>query len=247
MIRMLLQSAVLAGTVLMLALPALRSNQRGWIVGAAVLAFLYSVAIFVPIAYPHLVPVLGKNWNWTGKLVSIATTAVMMVLLLAYGGFRARDLGLTFGQAPDTGRAILFGIVPFLILVGCLAWQMSPHSPWPDQETLAYQASLPGLDEEFFFRGVLLAIFDRMFPAKRTVLGARMGYGALAISITFGVGHAVLLDKALHPHFYVVEGLFAGITGLMLVWIRARTQSLVLPVLTHNAVNLINYIVPAVF
>jgi len=247
MIRMLLQSAVLAGTVLMLALPALRSNQRGWIAGAAALTFLYSVAIFIPIAFPHLLPFLGREWNWTGKLVSIATTTVVTVLLLAFAGFRAHDLGLTFAQAPGTGRAILFGIIPFLILVGYLVWQMSPHSPWPNRETFAYQASLPGLDEEFFFRGVLLAIFDRMFPPKRTVLGARMGYGALAISIVFGIGHALLLDKALHPHFYVVEGLFAGITGLMLVWIRARTQSLVLPVLTHNAVNLLNYIVPALF
>jgi len=247
MIRMLLQSAVLAGMVLILALPALRSSQRGWIAGAGALAFLYSIAIFIPIAFPHLLPVLGKEWNWTGKLVSIATTTVMTIVLLAFAGFRARDLGLTFAQAPGTGRAMLFGVIPFLMLVGYLVWQMSPHNPWPGRETLAYQASLPGLDEEFFFRGVLLAIFDRMFPAKRTVLGARMGYGALAISIVFGVGHAVLLDKALHPHFFIAEGIFAGIIGLMLVWIRARTQSLVLPVLTHNAVNLINYIIPAVF
>ncbi len=247
MIRMLLQAAVLAGTVLVLALPALRSSQRRWIAGAAALAFLYTVAIFIPITYPHLLPVLGNQWNWSGKLLSIATTAVVSVLLLAFGGFRARDLGLTFHQAPGTGRAILFGIVPFLILVGYLVWKMSPPSPAPGPETLGYQASLPGLDEEFFFRGVLLAIFDRMFPPKWTVLGARLGYGALAISIVFGVGHVFVLDKALQPHVFIAEGIFATIMGLVLVWIRARTQSLVLPVLTHNAVNLLNYFVPALF
>ncbi len=247
MIRMLLQAAVLAGTVLVLALPALRGKQRGWIAGAAALAFLYSVAIFLPVAYPHLLPHLGKEWNWAGKLFSIVTTTIVTVLLLVFAGFRARDFGLTFVQAPGTGRAILFGIIPFLILVGVLVWQMSPPGPWPGRETLAYQASLPGLDEEFFFRGILLAVFDRMFPTKWDVLGARIGYGALAISIVFGIGHAVLLDKALHPHFFVAEGIFAGVIGLMLVWVRARAQSLVLPVLAHNAVNLLNYTVPALF
>ena len=246
MIRMLLQSSVLAGVVLVLALPAMGSRNRGWILASALIAFVYSVAIFLPIAFPHLLPVLGHEWNWTGKLVSIAATSLMVALLLAFAGFRAADFGLTLRQAPGTGKAIVFAIVPFLILIGALVWKMSPHGSWPNAETLGYQASLPGIDEEFFFRGLLLAVFDRMFPAKGNVLGAKMGYGAIAISIAFGLGHAILFDKSLNVHFEIIEGVFAGVTGFVLVWIRARTQSLVLPILTHNAVNLLNFLVPAV-
>lgn len=246
MIRMLVQSSVLAGTVLVLALPALAGKMRGWILASALIAFVYSVAIFIPVTFPHLLPALGHQWNWSGKLVSIAATTVMALLLLAFAGFRVADFGLTLRQAPGTGKAIVFVIVPFLILIGLLVWKMSSHGTWPDAETLGYQASLPGLDEEFFFRGLLLAVFDRMFPAKGNILGAKMGYGAIAVSIAFGLGHAILFDKSLSVHFEVLEGVFAGVTGLVLVWIRARTQSLVLPILTHNAVNLLNFLVPAV-
>ncbi|HEX3808919.1 MAG TPA: CPBP family intramembrane glutamic endopeptidase [Rhizomicrobium sp.] len=244
MIQMFLEAGMVAGIYLLLALPALGGKQRGWIAAVAIFSFLSTVAVSLPVTWPHAFPAIGKDWNWDGKLCSIAFTTVAAIVLMVFAGFRRTDFGLTFKQAPGTGRAILFGIVPFLIFDAAIVWAIAPHEA-VSPETLAFQGTLPGLDEEFLFRGVMLALFDRMFSAKASILGARMGYGALVVSIVFGLVHAVRIDANFAIHTYVMQGVFAGITGLVLVWIRTRTQSLVVPVLTHNALNLINNILPA--
>lgn len=247
MIRMLLESGIVAGAFLVLALPTFGGKQRGWIVAVTALGFLSTVASALPIAWPQVFPETARQWNWAGKTVSIVFTAIVAILLIAFAGFRRTDFGLTFVQAPHTGRAIAFAILPFLVIAGVLVWLMSPPTPWPSNETLAFQATLPGLDEEFLFRGLMLALFDRMFPAKANVLNARLGYGAIVVSIVFGLVHAVRIDAHLHAQLFIMQGVFAGVIGFVLVWIRARTQSLALPILTHNAFNLLNYVVPAIF
>jgi hypothetical protein len=50
-------------------------------------------------------------------------------------------------------------------------------------ETIAFQLSLPGLEEEPFYRGVLLLALDRAFAGRIRALGvewgsSRCGYGS---------------------------------------------------------------------
>ena len=90
----------------------------------------------------------------------------------------------------------------------------------------------------------MLAIFNRMFQARMRLLGADIGYGALAISVAFGVVHGVGFDEHLKLQ---VSWLLIGVTGAIgffLAWLRARTQGLALPVVLHNVTNLILESVP---
>jgi len=95
-------------------------------------------------------------------------------------------------------------------------------------ETWLYQASLPGLVEECLFRGVLLALLDRAFSARRRLAGADFGYGALVVTALFGLLHGVRFGSLL--------GVWPP--ALLCLWLRARTGSLVMPVLGHNLWNL---------
>jgi len=114
----------------------------------------------------------------------------------------------------------------------------------PKLETLLFEATLPGLAEELVWRGLLLALFDRMFSGRVTILGAALGYGAIVTSLVFGFVHSVQFDSKLVLHTALDNGAFAAATGLVLVWIRARSKSLVFPVLVHNATNLILESIP---
>lgn len=242
--RLMMEAGMVGALYLLFALPALFTRRRIWILVVGLLGLLSTIAVFLPIDWPHLLPAIGKDWNWTGKLVSIAFTSIAATALVLFGAFRFKDFGLRFAQDIRPSRIILFAILPYLIFDGTIVWFMAPHQV-PSVETLLYQATLPGIDEEFFFRGVMLAIFDRMFPAKLKLGGAPLGYGAIAVTIVFGAVHTVQFDKSLHLQLAILPGLFATITGFFLVWLRARTGSLALPIVTHNALNLINNILPA--
>ena len=117
----------------------------------------------------------------------------------------------------------------------------------PSLETVLYQATMPGLAEELSIRGVQFAIFDRILIFRFRLIGAEIGYGAIATSIWFGLGHAISLDAA--PDWQSGLAAFAttGAIGFLLAWFRARTGSLVVPVVVHNITNLILESVPRLF
>src|SRR5690606_41212166 len=60
-----------------------------------------------------------------------------------------------------------------------------------DADTLAFQLTMPGLDEELFYRGVLLLMLNEAFGRPLRVLGAPMGWGALLTCLAFGLVQAL--------------------------------------------------------
>lgn len=230
--------------LLLLALPALRAprNTR-WIALALGISVADSVATLLPFIYhPLLIP--HMHYNWTGKLIDIAVMVTIMLALVMSGSFKRTDFAFTLKQAPGTGRGLLLVALPFLAVVALLAATLFGNPKPPSAETVFFEATLPGLAEELVWRGLLLALFDRMFSGRVTILDAALGYGAIATSLVFGFVHSVQFNSKLVLHTALDNGAFAAVTGLVLVWIRARTKSLVFPVLTHNATNLILESVP---
>jgi len=230
--------------LLLLALPALRAPRNArWIALAIGVSIADSVATLLPLIDGRLW-IAHLHYNWSGKLIDIAVMITLMLVLVTLGPFKRADFAFTLKQAPGTRRGLLMVAVPFLILIAVLTATMFGNLKPPSLETLLYEATLPGLAEELVWRGLLLALFDRMFSGRVTFLGAALGYGAIATSLVFGFLHGVQFDSKLVLHTAWENGVFAAATGLVLVWIRARTKSLVFPVLTHNATNLILESVP---
>jgi hypothetical protein len=88
------------------------------------------------------------------------------------------------------------------------------------------------LVEETIFRGVLLALLDRAFPARGRVLGAPLGWGGVVVTLGFVLLHpltASSLSAVMPP-------------AVLYLWLRARTGSLALPVLVHNSWNVLAYL-----
>jgi membrane protease YdiL (CAAX protease family) len=112
-----------------------------------------------------------------------------------------------------------------------------------DAETLLFQAVVPGLDEELIFRGVLLALLDQAFLARWRLAGAELGWGTVAVSLLFGAVHGVGFDSRWHLDLHLLSVAFTTMASLVYCWLRARTGSLLFPVLTHNASNFILFAV----
>jgi uncharacterized protein len=121
-----------------------------------------------------------------------------------------------------------------------LASALSPHVgapvfafrlPEAPALALVLQLLVVALPEELFYRGWMQTAWARQAPGRGvTVLGARLGHGFLATQALFAVGHLVSGQPWRLATFF---------PGLLFGWLRARTGSVVAPVVAHALSNLL--------
>ena len=101
----------------------------------------------------------------------------------------------------------------------------------PRFATLAVdQVLLIALPEEFFFRGYLQTQFDRVCGRPYRLLGARWGVGLPVAAALFAACHVVYGGPA---------GLIVLFPGLLYGWLRARTDTILVPTFYHAGSNLL--------
>jgi membrane protease YdiL (CAAX protease family) len=110
-----------------------------------------------------------------------------------------------------------------------------PNDP-VSAENLAFQLTMPGLQEETFYRGLLLFALDRAFTGRVRLLGVGWGWGAVLSCALFGMAHAFGYSDG----GFSLDPLTLCLTALpsfIAVWVRLRTGSVLLPILMHNFGN----------
>jgi membrane protease YdiL (CAAX protease family) len=216
----------------LLVLPAARRPaSRVWAV-----AFMATLALCLGLpGVPALVPGerwLGDRWNWSGQFLALAGALWVASMLARRAGVAWQAMGFTWVQRPGSVRPALWVVAAALSLNVLLMNLSSFRLQGVPPETWLYQATLPGLVEETVFRGVLLALLDRAFAARKEVFGAPVGWGGVVVTLVFLTLHCVSVGTLL--------GVLPA--ALLYLWLRARTGSLALPILVHNLWNLSVYI-----
>lgn len=210
----------------------------GWL---TLLLFLYAAYFLALIFGANLLPLRewwpDLQWNWGGKLVAILLWVMILHGLRTWKpGFVVADAGFTLRQHPGSLKPALMMIL-FIVLFQLLLEYLSNDGSHTDTETLLFQLTMPGLDEEPMFRGVLLYIAGLALAGPRfAVLGARMNWAGLLLVLLFGLVHGIALQQG-SWHVSPLVILVSGFQGLVLLWLRERTGSLVLPIVAHNLVN----------
>lgn len=229
LIRTLIETGILAGLGFLGALVFRNGFRAHWLVAALVMNLAYQALLtrcfwMLPDPFP------GADWNWAGKLAAFAGTLIVMSLP-AFGWARS---GARLEQGPRWRGSLLL-----LVVLACLFFWLALSSAdgKPDSaETIAFQWTMPGLDEEFFYRGTLLLALNEAFRPKANILGAPIGYGGLLTTILFGLTHALSYKAGaidIDPMTFAIT----GVPALLLLWLRERTGSLVMPVIGHNISN----------
>lgn len=205
--------------------------QCGWIAAALILVVVHDALLtnawgLVPI------PGVGETWNWTGKLLAL----IGALAVAAHPALGLRRSGVTLVQDRRglTGALIVSGLLA-LIFGGLAIWMGGEGS---SPEDFAFQLTMPGLEEELFYRGVLLLMLNEAFGRPLRILGAPMGWAAIVTSLAFGLDHAF----GYGADGFRFDPLTLALTGgpaLILVWLREKTGSLLLPVLLHNYANVV--------
>lgn len=223
-----LQVGVIAALACVLALLAPRMVRWRWLLLAlGLMVFHDALLLRVYGLLPDLFA--GRDWNWTGKL--LATAGLLAVAALPAFGWRR--VGWTLVQAPKSAPAWWSLGVLTAVLLG-LAIRFGTGRA--DADTIAFQWTMPGIQEELFYRGVLLLALNEAFRARWNVLGARIGWGGVLSTVAFGLIHSLFYGND-GVSFDAAAFAMTAVPALLLLWMRERTGSLLAPVLAHNVAN----------
>ena len=186
--------------------------------------------------YGLLPRLIEGEWNWQGKILALVAT----LAIAAFPAFGWRRVGLTLRQAPGSLRAAVpvAALYCGFFLAIALAFGGSDGS----REAITFQLTMPGLEEEPFYRGILLFALYRAFQGRARFLGVDWSWGALLSCALFGLAHAFGYSEGGFQFDPMVMALTA-IPAVLAVWLRLRTGSLLLPVLLHNFGNAIGLLV----
>lgn len=227
LITLALHIGVLILGAFLFCLFARKNFKIKWFLIAIFVFVIYD--IFLTRFYGAIPEVLGQRWNWTGKLMSFG----LMLGIAALPIFGWQKVGLTFKQNKGSWPAwALLGVLSAVIFYFAITTGDGPS----DRETIAFQWTMPGLDEELFYRGVLLLALNEAFSGKRNILWAPIGYGGLLTCILFGVIHTLAWKNGA-VQFDLMTFAMTGIPSFILLWMREKTGSLLTPILAHNVAN----------
>lgn len=182
---------------------------------------------------PDLIP--QSDWNWQGKTLALAAT-LTIASLPAFGWRRS---GLALVQAAGSLKSAIPVVLLYIAFFAGLALAF-PTEP-ATMDTIAFQLTMPGLEEEAFYRGVLLFALDRAFLDRKRFLGVEWGWGSLLSCVLFGLAHAFGFSDGQFS-FDPLTMILTGVPSLFGVWLVLRTRSILLPVGLHNFGNAITLV-----
>jgi membrane protease YdiL (CAAX protease family) len=221
---------LLLGLVLWLS-SASRDIALGWLGVALLLIFAEDLALtglwkLIP------QPDLWGAWNWTGAALALA--AMLWIATLKWFGLD--PVGVRLYQEEGCGRAWLAALAACLGLLGLLL--VIGGAGYQGTDTLIFQTLLVPAQEELFYRGLLFFALDRAFLERRTYYGASVGPAVILSALYFASVHGIVRISP-GGGFELRPPLFAATfaAGLFLAWLRARTGSLLAPLLTRMAGN----------
>ncbi len=200
-----------------------------WLLVAAVLVAVNDALLTGAYgALPDLLP--ASHWNWQGKALALAAT----LAIAALPAFGWRAAGLTLTQAAASVKPAIPVALVYCAFFVALALAFPGGKASGDE--IAFQLTMPGFEEEPFYRGLLLLALDRAFTGRVRILGADWGWGALLSCALFGMAHAFGFA---HDRFAfdAITMALTALPSLIAVWLRLRTGSVLLPILLHNFGN----------
>ena len=172
---------------------------------------------------------IKSSWNWDGKIFGIICGITFYFIFRNY--FKENHF-FTLKQNKENFRPALIGAIS-IVLLSTIVWFLLGKSDF-DTETLAFQLTVPGIDEEIMFRGILLGLLATSLKDKISFLG---NPSVLITAILFGFMHALTLNKNYAIDFEPIYFLQTGLAGYIWGWITIKSRSILLAILSHNLSN----------
>ncbi len=178
----------------------------------------------------------GQQWNWTGKLAGFL---LGVFILYRSKMFSYRETGWTLRFTPNSVMPVLIMMLVVLAIRLAIYMTLQTSNPNFNTETVLFQCTLPAIGDEIIFRGIFLALLNRIFPQGENILGFPLGWGALITSLLYGLVQGVVLQNGLHLQINLIHILLGFFTGLIAAMLKERCGSLLPAIVFHALWNLI--------
>jgi uncharacterized protein len=188
----------------------------------------YQILLNLPKNFDTL-KIIDGNWNWNGKILGI------LFGILCYFLFRHLFIDHDYFTLKQDKTYLKKASILSMVIVICSTtiWYIFGKSEF-DLESLAFQLTLPGIDEEIMYRGILLGLLMSTLKGQVRFIG---NPSLLISSILFGVIHALKLNEGFTPNFNPIYFLQTGLAGYAWGWVTIKSRSILLGILSHNLSN----------
>lgn len=180
--------------------------------------------------------IIESKWNWEGKLLDFIFSVLFISVFYYY--FEGNNF-FTFRQNKKSVKPILIAILSILFFSALITYFTSGTVPF-DIDTLAFQLTMPGLDEEFAHRGIMMGLL--LTALKPSFIPLKSGIINPAIFVTallFGLVHGLPLTPFADYRFDFFAFGYTFIFGLIWGWMALKSRSVLTPVISHCANNFV--------
>lgn len=196
------------------------------VLGIVVCYFIYNAVLTIQFQFDCLNIIKG-GWNWDGKIYG---TVCGITMYFIFRRQFADNNFFTLKQNKEGLKSAL-KVVIAILSIAILGGIVNDNDF--NLETLCFQISMPGIDEEIMYRGVLLGM---MCSALRAGSKAWRSPAIIINAILFGLVHALAISDGA-VQFNTMNFIWTGILGYSFGYITIKTRSILIPMLTHNLYN----------
>lgn len=199
--------------------------------------FRVLIFVFIYIVYnmilriPKFIPRfnIGKSY-WTGKILGTIFGCLCFIIFKEY--FTENNF-FTIMLKTENIKIVLLVSYLMILIFGIISLHYEKQISFKNKENLLFQLTMPGIDEEIMFRGILLGLL--MSSLKNELLFINLSL--IIISILFGLVHGFTIDKNNKINFNRMSFIYTGIMGYVYGWITIETGSILLAIIIHNLYN----------
>jgi membrane protease YdiL (CAAX protease family) len=236
MTRLLLTIGIQFAAVGPLIFFTLRRSDQQWKCLALFAGYylFYVCMLTLPNWCPETKIVHSATWNWSGKIFAIVGS------ILYYFQCRPAMVGhdyITLRQRETSLKPKLKAVILLFLATIALSFWAIQHSA-ERTEQLLFQFTMPGIDEEIAFRGIMLGLLSNALHPQVKFGRLNLGNPASWVtSILFALGHSFVIDKDWNFDQNWFEFVNTLAMGLWLGWMTRKSGSILMSTLSHNLVN----------
>jgi len=179
----------------------------------------------------------GQQWNWVGKGLAIIVGLLFIAIIPT---FNRTTFGITTKMNWSETKPLLTFCFIYLIIRTGLYSTSSGATLSINAETTLYQATLPGLQEELLYRGILLGLLSSIFINQSfKFLKVNFGLATVITSLLFGFAHGININESFSFSFNYFALFRTAFDGFIFALLTEKTKSIFPSIVFHNILNLI--------
>ena len=216
-------SALVIALTLLLFIRKEGSNQPVFLI--LIYEIGYITLLFLPITYRTLA-IPETSMNWSGKVLAI----LFSVTFYYFTRIKLGDKDYITNPVKFPLKVLMVGAVTLAIM--CLLSFSFSNGKEVSLERLAYQLTMPGLDEELW-RGILIGFIAVIVKKESFKFGHP---GVWITTFAFAIGHSVFINEWSFS-FAADAFIVSGVLGYIFGWMIVKSKSIVPAIILHNLIN----------